>query len=357
MKYFTYLFLILILSLPACTPPYKKGDKGFEYKIISTGNGKALSYGNFFEFHINQRYVNLKKDTLLFDTRETMPRIEHFDSASLPPGYISMLSSARTGDSIVMRVLTDSVFSELFTMPSFMEKGGRIYTTVKILKIFENRYQADSTKRAELRLNGNAIYQKQMAKIEKDMEKDKPQIDADSKLISTYLVNKKMKYSQGKWGTFIVVHEEGTGEKIAFNDVAILNYTGKTLDSGKVFDSNVDPHFSNTDPLEVYMSHPGNFIKGLTDGLLQLRKGTKATLYVPSSLAYGKKGKLPAIKANENIQFDIDVINVISEDSVLEKITERRIRDDEARKKLLDSLKKRGTKANLHPQNYNTLLR
>ena len=341
MKHFTYLRLILILSLPACTSPYKKGDRGFEYKIIPTGNGKALSYGNFFEFHMNQRYVNLKKDTLLFDTRETMPRIEHFDSASLPPGYISMLSSTKTGDSIVMRVLTDSIFSEsLLPMPSFMESGGHIYTTVKILKIFENRYQADSTKRAQLRLNGYAIYKKLLAKIEKDIEKDKPQIAADSKLISTYLANKKMKYLQGNWGTFIVVHNEGTGENIAFNDVVILNYTGKTLDSGKVFDSNVDPRFSNNDPLEVYMSHPGNFIKGLTDALLQLKKGAKATFYVPSSLAYGKKGKLPAIKANENIQFNVDIINVITEDSVLEKITERRIRDDAAREKLLDSLKR-----------------
>ena len=88
------------------------------------------------------------------------------------------------------------------------------------------------------------------------------------------------------------------------------------------------------------MSRPGNFMKGLTDALLQLKKGTKATIYIPSSLAYGKKGKLPAIRPNENIQFDIEIIGVVTEDKVLENISERKIRDDEARKKLLDSLKR-----------------
>ena len=341
MKHFAYLVIISLLALIACTSPYKKGDKGFEYKIIPTGNGKVLSYGNFFKFHMNQRYLNLKKDTLLFDTRDNMPRIEQFDSASVPAGYISMLNNAKEGDSIVMRILTDSIFKEsLLPMPPFMENGGHIYTTVKILNVFENRHQADSANRAELRKNGYNIYKKAIAKIEKDIEKDKVQIETDSKLISTYLDNKKMKYLRSKWGTFTVVREEGAGAQIAFNDVVVLYYKGKTLDSGKIFDSNMDPRFSNTDPLEVYMSRPGNFMKGLTDALLQLKKGTKATIYIPSSLAYGKKGKLPAIRPNENIQFDIEIIGVVTEDKVLENISERKIRDDEARKKLLDSLKR-----------------
>ena len=29
-----------------------------------------------------------------------------------------------------------------------------------------------------------------------------------------------------------------------FKDIAVVNYTGRTLDSGKVFDSNTDPKFT-----------------------------------------------------------------------------------------------------------------
>lgn len=326
--------------MASCTSPYKRAGNGIEYKIVSDGNGKKLSYGNFFEFHMKQMYKNGKVDTLTGDTRDYMPRMDTYDSSTMPPAYLNIFRDARNGDSIVVRMLTDSAYKQdAQQMPAYMTPGGYIYTTVRILNIFENRYQADSAGRAELRVNGLKIYSKLLNKFEKEFEKDKTQIEADSKTISTWLDKNNIKYTRGKWGTFIVVHDEGIGEKIAFNNVIAVNYTGRSLDSGKVFDSNIDPKFKHVEPLEVTMSHLANIIPGWTDALMQLKNGAKATIYIPSSLGYGKKGKLPGIRPNENLIFEIEVINMITEDHALEAASETRRRDEEARRKLLDSLK------------------
>ena len=54
MKQFFYLSVFCALVLGACTGSFKKGDKGLEYKVISTGSGKPIPYGNFIQIHIKQ---------------------------------------------------------------------------------------------------------------------------------------------------------------------------------------------------------------------------------------------------------------------------------------------------------------
>ncbi len=340
-RYLTFLLMGSVLILASCSPSYKKAKEGYEYKIIKSGTGKKLEYGQFLEFHLKRFYINGKKDTLLGDSREYMPQVQAFDSLTVPPVYLDMLSNTRKGDSIVLRIATDSAYPQFISlMPRHFKSGGYIYTTIKILNIFETRDQADSANLAEFKIHGPDIYNKNLVKFEKQIEKDSAQIASDSKIISAYLDKRKIKYTRGKWGTFIVVHEEGTGKKIAYNDVVAVNYLGKTLDSGRVFDSNTDPKFEHMGTYEVTMSKLESVIPGWTDALLQLREGSKATIYIPSSLAYGKKGKGSRIKPNENVIFDIDVKVVITEFRAMEIVSENKRRAETARQKLDDSLKK-----------------
>jgi FKBP-type peptidyl-prolyl cis-trans isomerase FklB len=51
-------------------------------------------------------------------------------------------------------------------------------------------------------------------------------------------------------------------------------------------------------------------IKGFDEGLLQLREGSRAKLYIPSSLAYGTQSPSPDIPANANMIFEIEVLKV-----------------------------------------------
>jgi len=336
MRYFIPLITICLLILLSCSSrdEYVKAGEGFEYKIIRNGSGKKLEYGNFFAFHLKQYYVNGAKDTLLGDTREYMQRIEAFDSLNMPAVYIKALGNGQKGDSIVMRIATDSAYRKFISrMPKHFKSGGYIYTTIRILNIFENRRAADSANLAEYKLNAQKIYNKNLQEVEKKIEANKAQLILDSKIISTYLDKHKLKYTRGKWGTFIVIQQEGEGKMIAYDDVVAVDYTGRTLDSGKVFDSNLDPKFDRTGIYEVTMSKVGVVMPGWTDALLQLKKGTKATIYIPSSLGFGTKGWRSQIKPNENLVYDIQVNTVISEYKAMEIVSNNRIKTDSAQQR------------------------
>jgi FKBP-type peptidyl-prolyl cis-trans isomerase len=319
MKQFIYLSAICLLALSACTGSFKKGDNGLEYKIITTGSGKAIGYGNFMQIHIKQVYAGTK-DTILMDTRDYMSRIQVLDSAGTPLAYFKILKQMRKGDSLVLRILTDTVFKDPKNeMPPFMKKGKLLYTHVKMVNFFETKDQADSANKAETILAKPRIYKKQIEEIEKGLITKKAQLETESKAIEAFLTKNNIKATKTKWGTYIAVTVEGTGEKISNKDIAIVNYTGRTLDSGKVFDSNIDPKFMHVQPYDVNMSELGGIILGWSDALMQLKKGSKATVYIPATLAYGEGGSGDKIKPGDNLIFDIEVLDVQNEEAFAAK--------------------------------------
>lgn len=319
MKQFIYLSAICMLALSACTGSFKKGDKGLEYKIISSGSGKTLGYGNYMQIHIKQVYAGTK-DTVLMDTRDYMSRVQMFDSVNTPLAFFKILKQLRKGDSVVIRLLTDTVFKEQpAQMPPFMKKGKYLYTHVKMVNIFETREQADSASQAESIMAKPRIYKKQVEEIEKGLAEKKAQLDKETKEIEAFLAKNNIKATKTKWGTYVAITTEGTGEKLSTKDIAVVNYTGRTLDSGKVFDSNIDPKFQHVQPMEVNLGELGGVILGWPDAILQLKKGSKATAYIPASLGYGDAGNGEKIKPGDNLIFDLEITDVMTEEAFAAK--------------------------------------
>lgn len=62
-------------------------------------------------------------------------------------------------------------------------------------------------------------------------------------------------------------------------------------------------------PLEYTFGNTGGFIQGMTEGLLQLKKGDKAYIFIPSALGYGERGAGNLIPANANLVFYVDIKN------------------------------------------------
>jgi FKBP-type peptidyl-prolyl cis-trans isomerase FkpA len=326
--------------MAGCTPTYKKAADGSEYKLVLKGSTEKIKYGSFIQFHLKQFYKDNKTDTLLGDTRDYMPRIAHFDSTLFPEEYLDIITKMGKGDSIFIRKPVDSIYKgNTHLMPAYMNHSGVRYTAIKILDVFKNRRQADSVDRVEFKRNSLKIYENQLSIFENEIEKNRHQIEEDSKAIRSFLDGKKVKYTRGKWGTFIVVHDQGKGEKINYNNVVAFNYTAKTFNEGRIYYSTTDPKFKSMGPYEITMSKPGTAMAGLTDALMQLNNGAKATIYIPSSLAYGTKGFKTDVKPNESVIFDIEVIKMITEIEAMEIVSDNNQRADRENQRINDSLK------------------
>ncbi len=130
----------------------------------------------------------------------------------------------------------------------------------------------------------------------------------DEKKLQAFFTKNHISPSKTPLGLYYTISKEGTGNKILAGETVSLNYTGKLLD-WTVFDSNTDPALHHTDPL-IFEVGKGMVIKGYDKGVQLLKRGSVATLYIPSGLAYGERTK-PQIPANSILIFDVEVLDVI----------------------------------------------
>ena len=76
-------------------------------------------------------------------------------------------------------------------------------------------------------------------------------------------------------------HNEGTGEVCPKGAYVKVHYTGKLVD-GDIFDCSR----KRGSPLEFQVGK-GQVIRGWDEGIIQLKKGQKATITCPPEYAYG----------------------------------------------------------------------
>ena len=108
-------------------------------------------------------------------------------------------------------------------------------------------------------------------------------------------------------GLQFIVKKEGKGNFATENDHLIAHYRGTLID-GTEFDSS----YTRGTPIEFQMS---NVIKGWGEALKKMQPGAKWQIFVPSHLAYGKKGAGKLIGPNETLIFDIELLTVAKDKS------------------------------------------
>jgi FKBP-type peptidyl-prolyl cis-trans isomerase len=134
---------------------------------------------------------------------------------------------------------------------------------------------------------------------------DKTKLAADVAAIDDSLSKWSLVAQVEPNGVRYIVHELGTGPQPNLRSWITFDYSGKFLTTKAIFDEGQDA--------QSYLS---GLIAGWQTTLPLLPAGTKATLYIPSGLAYGAVGaKDPATGAvivppNSNIIFDIELKDV-----------------------------------------------
>lgn len=100
----------------------------------------------------------------------------------------------------------------------------------------------------------------------------------------------------------IITAGDPAGAKPSAADTVVVHYAGTLID-GKPFDSSIERGEPATFPV-------GGVIRGWTEILQMMPKGSKWKVFIPSDLAYGDRGAGHAIPPGATLIFEINLLDI-----------------------------------------------
>ena len=294
---------VAALAFAGCNGGFKKGDNGMLYKIYTDAPGTNIKAGDFISVNV---IAKTDKDSLLVSSYDQGRPSNLLVQKPLYKGDLySGLMMLSQGDSAALKIDADTLVKKSGQPKPPGFKGKYFVYTLKIEKVIPRGNLDDKAFQAKV-----GDYFK--------AEGDKARA-AEPVKIKKYIADNKLKTIQTPSGLNYVITQVGSGEKIAVGDTAVVDYTGKRL-NGKVFDTSIKAvaekagppvydKMRSFQPIKIAVGQKA-VIPGWDEGLQLLSKGEKATLIIPSSLAYGEQGYGP-IAPFSTLVFDVELKNII----------------------------------------------
>ncbi|MDN3550364.1 FKBP-type peptidyl-prolyl cis-trans isomerase [Mucilaginibacter aquaedulcis] len=278
---------------PTPRPNMQPTGKGAFYQLFTNNTGEKIKLNDVITFNFIQK---TDKDSILYSTYKAGKPVQAQIQPSQNVGdLMDVFPLLTVKDSALVKVPTDSVFKgHEESRPPFFPKGSYLTFILKIEKV-QSLNDAIAEKKAE----GQKLK------------------DAEAASAGSYITSHKLTPVTTASGLKYMVTRPSVKRKPLAGDTVLVNYTGRTL-SGKVFDSSVETEAKGAgldqpgrkyEPISVVLGQ-GQVIPGWDEGLLLLNEGSKATLIVPSSLAYGDRGAGEDIAPYSTLLFDVELVKV-----------------------------------------------
>ncbi len=133
---------------------------------------------------------------------------------------------------------------------------------------------------------------------------ERQQRELDDRYIQEYLTaNKITNFTKTATGLYYVPQQAGTGVKVQKGNSVKMHYIGKFL-NGQKFESSYDTGIPLT-----FKAGAGEVIRGWDEGAQLMSDQEKATLIIPSHLAYGRYGT-GTIPGGAVLIFDMTILEV-----------------------------------------------
>jgi len=148
--------------------------------------------------------------------------------------------------------------------------------------------------------NSNLIFDIQLVKVIREFG---PQLERDKIDIDAFLTASNITAIKDFSGLRYVITTQGLNTALTplSADSVVVNFTGRILPSQVVFEPTVSKGFKIS---------AGSTLRFWKSALPLFREGTKATIYVPSGLAYGAYGKT-GVAPYTNLIYTIELVKVI----------------------------------------------
>ncbi|MDN5215703.1 FKBP-type peptidyl-prolyl cis-trans isomerase [Fulvivirgaceae bacterium BMA12] len=303
---------LIIISLAACeNKPSGTLEGGMTYEFVTDVDGEKAKNGDYITFNVI--YKN-ESDSVLGSTLEMgTPFVMRKDSLwGSTKSFEDCFNLMDKGDSAIFKIPAKALFKNQLP-PELTEQS--VITVLAGLEdiLTEEQYREKVSEWQTIQRK------KQMELTRKNiLENGKELIEEQGGTIDQYLAENNLEAQTTESGIRYVISEQGSGEKPVAGDMVKVNYTGKLLD-GTVFDTNDEEaakaagvHVANR-PYQpfTFQLGVGQVIFGWDEGIGLLNVGSKATIFIPSPLAYGERGAGEKIKPNSILVFDVELLELM----------------------------------------------
>lgn len=278
----SYLIVCVALLAASCTnSEFKRTKSGLQYKIYSDGKGQPAAKGQWLKANVLEKI----RDSVLYSSYGTIPAYIQVDSARPTYNPAEIFSMLRKGDSAVVVISVDTLLRRSNgQLPPFLKKKDKIILSFKVSDVYASN---------ELKM------------ADQQAEQDK-QNNREVQQVTDYLAAHNIQAQKTDLGTYYVITQQGDGPQVDSGKQVSIRYTGRSLPSDKVFESNMNG--PGNEPFKVVIG-AHQVIPGWDDALRKFKKGGKGTLYIPAYLAYNQQA-MPGHKPFENLAFEIEVVDV-----------------------------------------------
>lgn len=297
------LAIAVVAFFASCKPKtdaegFYTAESGLKYKFVEQTKDKDAPLVQMDDLLEGEMAIVFNGDTLFsnYGHPEVITRVE---DDWFQGGHNEAFLMMHEGDHALFGISADSIAK--FLEPSQMPRGYKPNSDMRIIydvHLIHILTKEDIAKRE--------------AKFMEEMEKKK---DDEHSLIEQYVEDNGITAKPLDNGMYVVVTKQGSGKKAVSGSTVSVMYAGRLL-NGKLFDTNIES-------LASELGRPGghyqpfaftlgqnSVIPGWEQGILGLRQGSKATLVIPSSLAYGASGAGRDIPPYSPLVFDVEIVNV-----------------------------------------------
>ncbi len=295
----------LLLICMACSNE-KETASGQKFTVLKKGDGVKLDSGKYL---ILSMVFKDGKDSVWNDTRKNgVPAIIQMQMpVPAGDGVLEAVMMMSKGDSIMLKVPARSLFQNTFKSP--------MPNSVDSASFFTFNMGLTDVLGAE---EFQKFQEKMVAKQNEEYAKQQTeQLSIDLGIIDNYLKEKGITAQTTESGLRYVMVKAGSGENAISGQSASINYAGYLL-SGKLFDSNIEAvarktnTFTEGRPYEPYdvVVDASQVIQGWHEAIKLMKKGSKMTVYIPSTLAYGNRKRSEDIPENTILSFEMELTDL-----------------------------------------------
>jgi FKBP-type peptidyl-prolyl cis-trans isomerase FkpA len=282
--------VIATLMITSCSkyPGFKKTDSGIFYKFyVQSKDTVKPKEGSILTMNIKWRMVVNKKDSALQITPS------RFEIEAKKPEFkgdvYEALGMLRKGDSATFIINARDFYTKTAKypqLPAGVDSTTMLYFDVKLL-------------------SAETLEERQKAEMEK-AEKFKSEEPAK---IQAYLAKNKVTVAPSDSGVYVITQNPGTGRNIQKTDFVKINLTVYSIEGKKIFST-----LDRNQPITFEYGQPFD-TKGFDEAVGKMKKGSKATVVVPSKMGFGAKGRKDQTGADiitpySPVVYDIEVLDL-----------------------------------------------